>query len=169
MDALEALYTRRSIRKYTDEPISDEDLESILKAAMLAPSARNERPWHFVVIRDRSRCDMMSKGAPYWGMAATAQALVIVCGDTTQGKGDAFWVQDCAAALENLLVAARAKNIGTVWCGVHPIADREAFVSKALNLPPHIVPLGLVCLGHPAQKFEEADRFDPARIHLESW
>lgn len=169
MDIFEALYTRRSIRKYTDEDISDDDLHSMLKAAMLAPSAMNERPWHFVVVREAATRAALSEATPYVKMAAHAPVVIVVCGDLNEEKAKGHWEQDCSAAIENLLLAARGKNIGTVWCAVHPEAERVANVRRILGIPGHVIPLGLICAGHPAQPFAEADRFMPERVHQNHW
>ena len=169
MDVFEALFTRRSNRKYTDEPVSDADVQTMLKAAMLAPSAKNERPWAFVVVRDAATRAELSEATPYVKMAAHAPVVVVVCGDLNEDKAGGRWEQDCAAAIENLLLAARGLDIGTVWCALHPDAERVGNVRRILGIPEHVVPLGLVCVGHPAQPFSEADRFMPERIHRERW
>lgn len=169
MDVFEALFTRRSIRKYTDQPVSDADVETMLKAAMLAPSAKNERPWAFVVVRDAGLREELSEATPYVKMAAQAPVVIVVCGDLNEDKAGGRWVQDCSAAIENLLIAARGLEIGTVWCALHPDAERVAKVRGILGIPEHVVPLGLVCAGHPAQPFAEASRFMPERIHRERW
>lgn len=169
MDLFEALFTRRSIRKYTDEPVSDADVETMLKAAMLAPSAMNERPWAFVVVRDAEIRAALSGATPYVKMAAHAPVVIVVCGDLNEEKAKGHWEQDCSAAVENLLLAARGLNIGTVWCAVHPEAERVANVRRILGIPDHVVPMALICAGHPAQPFSEAHRFMPGRIHHERW
>ena len=169
MDVFEDLFTRRSIRKYTDEPVSDADVQTMLKAAMLAPSAKNERPWAFVVVRDAALRAELSEATPYVKMAAHAPVVIVVCGDLNEDKAGGRWEQDCSAAIENLLLAARGLEIGTVWCALHPDSGRVATVRGILGIPEHVVPLGLVCVGHPAQPFSEADRFMPERIHYERW
>ena len=169
MDVFEALFTRRSIRKYTDAPVSDADVETMLKAAMLAPSAMNERPWAFVVVRDAETRAALSEATPYVKMAAHAPVVIVVCGDLNEEKAKGHWEQDCSAAIENLLVAARGLDIGTVWCAVHPEPERVGNVRRILGIPEHVIPLGLICAGHPAQPFAEASRFMPERIHRERW
>lgn len=169
MDIFEALKTRRSIRTFTDEPISDEDINELLKCAMLAPSAKNQQPWHFMVIRDAGTRQILSQTTPYTKMAADAPVIIVVCGDPTGLEAGAFWAQDCAAATENLLLAARGKNIGAVWCGIFPIGEREEKLRQTLQIPQNVHPLGMVCLGHTNQKFFEASRFKPERIHIGKW
>jgi nitroreductase len=168
MDVFEALFTRRSIRKYTQEPVTDEDVGLLLKAAMLAPSANNRQPWHFVVVRDKKKRETIAARHPYAKMAAEAPVVIVVCGDVADGEGG-YWVQDCSAATQNLLLAARGKNLGTVWCGVYPVDERVAAVREILNLPASVMPLGLVVLGHPAQPFSEARRFNESKIHHDMW
>lgn len=167
MDALECLFTRRSIRKYTTEPISEAALRQMLAAAMAAPSARNMQPTRFLVIRDRELLRRIAEIHPYARMAENAPLAVLVCGDSALSAE--FWDQDCAAAMQNLLLAARALHIGTVWCGIHPVAEREALFRELFGIPPHIIPFGLAAAGYPAQPFSRRDALDESRIHLDRW
>lgn len=169
MDLFEALKTRRSIRKYTAENVSDDDLHALLDAAMHAPSACNEQPWHFIVAREQPLRDILAKTSPHTHMAAKAPLVIVVCGDTSAEKASGMWVQDCAAATENLLLAARGRDLGSVWCGVHPEKDREDHIRNALSLPKQIIPFCLICIGHTEQPFKEEHRYDQARIHMEKW
>lgn len=169
MDIFEAIFTRRSIRKFMELPVSKDDENLILKAAMLAPSACNEQPWHFVCIRDQSTREQLSHVSPYTHMAADAPLVIIVCGDLSLEKAAGMWVQDCSAAIENLLLAARGKNLGSVWCGIHPEKDRETKTREILGIPENVIPLGMISIGHPAQHFSEAARFNEDRIHREKW
>lgn len=169
MDVFKALGTRRSIRKYTTEPVSDDDVKKMLAMAMLAPSARNEQPWQFVVVRSEAGRNALATTTPYTHMAAQAPVVIVVCGDMERDKAEGMWVQDCAAATQNLMLAARGLDLGTVWCGIHPRPEREAHVRNVLNLPGRIIPFGLVCVGHPATEFKAEDRYDQALVHLETW
>lgn len=169
MDLFEALRTRRSIRKYTEEPVSDDDLHHILDAAMHAPSAVNEQPWHFVIVRDEAGRTALAKTSPYTHMAAKAPVVIVVCGDINLDKASGMWVQDCAAATENLLLAARGRQIGSVWCGVHPVREREDSIRAILGLPENIIPFCLICLGHTDEPFKEEQRFKEDRVHREKW
>lgn len=169
MDLFEALRTRRSIRKYTSETVSDDDLHHIMDAAMHAPSAVNEQPWHFVIVRGEVGRAALAKTSPYTHMAANAPVVIVVCGDLNYDKGNGMWVQDCAAATQNILLAARGKELGSVWCGVHPVKEREDIVRAALGLPENIIPFALVCLGHTDQPFKEEHRFHEDRIRREKW
>lgn len=169
MELIEALRTRRSIRKYTSEPISDDDVHDLLDAAMHAPSAKNEQPWHFIIVRGEATRSALSKTTPWTYMAAEAPVVIVVCGDLNCDKANGMWPQDCAAATQNMLLAARGRNIGSVWCGIHPQKERETIVREILGLPENIVPFGMVCLGHPDQPFKEEHRFREDRIRREKW
>lgn len=167
MDALETLFTRRSIRKYTEQPVADADVETMLRAAMLAPSANNRQPWQFIVVRERERLKAVAGMHPYGEMAAQAQLAIIVCGEAAE---PGYWIQDCAAATENLLLAARALGIGSVWCGLHPREERKTPFKEYFNIPDGIEPFAMVVLGYPDQPFSEAGkRVQPAKIHRERW
>lgn len=169
MELFEALRTRRSIRKYTGEEIGETDLQDILECAMLAPSARNEQPWHFVVVKDQDTLNLASQTSPYTHMARDASVVIVVCGDLDEDKASGMWVQDCAAATQNILLAARGKGLGSVWCGVHPAREREDHLRKTLHLPENIVPFSLICLGYPDQLFAQVNRYKEARIHFNKW
>lgn len=169
MEFFEALRTRRSIRKYTAEPVAQEDVRAMLEAGMLAPSASNRQPWHFVVVDDRATLDRIAAEHPYAKMAADAPLAIVVCGDLDAEKTKGFWVQDCSAATQNLMLAGRALGIGSVWCGLHPVEDRVAPVRRILGLPDNIIPLSLVVMGHPAQDFSEANRYQEAKVHHNHW
>jgi len=169
MDALTTIFSRRSIRLYTAKSVSREMVNEILRAAMSAPSAGNERPWHFIVLTDRAILDAIPKFHPYSAMLKHAQAAILVCGDMTLEKQKGYWTLDCAAATENMLLAAHAKGLGAVWCGVYPTEDRVANLKRLLNLPEHIVPFSLVPLGFPAEEKQAPDRFDGSRVHENRW
>jgi nitroreductase len=169
MDTLDAIAARRSIRKYTDRPVPDDVVSQLLKAAMAAPSAGNEQAWQFIVIRDRALLDAIPKFHPYSAMLKYASVAILVCGDLTLEKYKGYWVQDCAAATQNLLLAATTMGLGAVWTGVYPAEDRVAGMRKLLNLPEHVIPLSLVPVGYPAEQPAKADRFNPERVHKDRW
>jgi nitroreductase len=169
MDALEAILSRRSIRKYTPTPVSAEELHSVLDAAMNAPSSSNGQPWHFVVIDERKVLDEIPKFHPYSNMLKEAPMAVVVCGDTTLEKTKGVWVQDCSAATENILLGARAQGLGSVWLGVFPIEERMAGLKKLLGLPDNVIPLSIIALGYPAEAKPPANRFNAGRVHRNRW
>jgi nitroreductase len=169
MEALEALTTRRSIRKYSDEPVTEEQERAMLRAAMQAPSAVNRQPWHFVVVRDRELLETLAREHPHGSMLARAGLAVAVCGDLERQHDSDYWIVDSAAATENLLLAAHALGLGAVWLGIFPRVERMAMVKKQLQLPVHVEPLALVAVGHPAETLEPVDRYDEEKVHRDRW
>lgn len=169
MNVLDAILTRRSIRKFTPQPVSEADIATMLRAAMAAPSARNAQPWHFIVVRDRAILDAIAEFNPYAQMVKHAPLAVAVCAALDEEKAPGYWQQDCAAALQNLMLAARGLGIGTVWTGVYPREERVEGAKKLFHLPENVMPLGVVVVGHPDQPFSEADRFNEAKIHYDRW
>ena len=169
MDAVEAILSRRSVRRYTKEPVPEDTITEVLQAAMSAPSAGNEQPWHFVIISDRKILDEIPKVHPYSQSVRTASVAIVVCGDLNMEVYKGFWVQDCSAAAENILIAVRAKGLGAVWLGIHPIEDRVSGMQKLLKLPEHVIPLAVIPIGYPDEHKPQALRFNAARIHKNGW
>ena len=167
--SLDAIFSRRSIRKYTAEPVGDDEIEQVLRAAMAAPSAGNQQPWQFVVIRDREILDAVPKFHPYAKMITEAPVAVLVCGDLSKESVKGYWEQDCSAATENLLLAVEALGLGAVWLGVHPETEREEGCRKLMGIPESVVPFALVPIGHPGEQKPPSDRYDPARVHHDRW
>lgn len=166
---MKAILERRSIRKYTGEPVTEEDVKDLLKAAMAAPSAGNEQPWEFIVVKDRQLLMEITRVHPYAGMLAEAPLAIIVCGDPEREKYKDYWVQDCSAAAQNILIEAQDKGLGAVWLGVYPTEDRVEGIRKIFGIPRHVVPMNIISIGHPGEKKEPADRYDESRIHLNKW
>ncbi len=169
-DALEVILTRTSVRQYTDRPISAETLDTLLRAGMSAPTAGNKQPWKFVVVTERALLDSLASGN--WRMAAQAQAAIIVCGDTENvfpGEGRDYWVQDCSAASENILLAAHAVGLGAVWCGCYPVTERVENVKRIFGLPSSILPMSVLVLGYPAGEQTPKDKYKPENIHYNKW
>lgn len=170
MEAMDALCSRRSVRKYSEKTVPEESLREILEAAMSAPSAGNQQPWHFIVINDRKLLDLIPEFHPHSLMCREAQLAVLVCGDPSLEKHVGYWVQDCSAATENLLLSIHALGLGGVWVGVYPREERVRGFRKLLNMPEHVVPFALIPIGHPAeQKPPRPDRYNQARIHTNTW
>lgn len=169
MDLFDAIYGRRSIRRYTAEPVSDDDVTQLLKAAMAAPSAGNEQPWHFVIVSEREKLDAITKFHPYANALETAPLGIVVCGDLTLERYEGFWVQDCSAAIENMLLAAHALGLGAVWLAGHPVEDRCKNLRRLLGIPANVVPLAIIAVGHPGETKEAMDRYNPSRIHRDKW
>ena len=163
---IENIMTRTSIRQYKDQPVEDEKIDIMLKAAMAAPTAVNLQPWHFIVITDKETIGVLSGRQP-----TNAPLLIAVCGDTDKttmpdgnGKLPDFWIQDVSAATENLLLAAHALGLGAVWTGVYPVMERTAEVANVLNCPKNIVPLALVRVGYPDEAPAPKDKFKQENI-----
>lgn len=169
MDFFEAIYGRRSIRKYTDADVPDDLIEIILAAAMAAPSAGNQQPWHFVVMRDRDTLNQITEFHEYSAMLKEAPVAIAVCADLSIERHKGYWVQDCSAATQNLLLAAHAKGLGAVWLGVHPRPPREEGLKKLLNLPESVEPFCIVSLGWPAEEKGPSNRFKDERVHRDKW
>jgi nitroreductase len=169
MDTMEAIHTRRSIRKFGRDPVGDDTLRALLAAAMAAPSAGNQQAWQFVAITDRAVLDAIPKVHPYAGMLKTAPLAILICGDLREESHAGYWVQDCAAATQNLLLAAHALGLGAVWLGVHPRPDREKGLRELLGLPAEVMPLSLVAIGKPAEKKGHEDRYREDRVHRDRW
>ena len=164
---VKTIFARRSIRNYTEQPVSEGNLKTLLEAAMAAPSASNRKPWHFVVVNERETLDRLADAHSYGKMLHDAPLCISVCGDTN--VSERFWVQDCSAATENLLLAATALGLGAVWLGVFPRQERVSAIRKLLGLPAHIMPLCLVSIGYPAEQKPRANRYDSSRIHHNRW
>jgi nitroreductase len=165
--AFEAILARRSIRTYTEEPVSGEEITKLLEAAMAAPSSRDRKPWHFVVVRDRATLMKLAEVHPHGKMLSGAAAAIAVCGDITISPD--FWVQDCAAATENILIAVAALRLGAVWLGCHPRDDRVSAIKTVLGIPGHIGVLSLISIGRPGENKEPRTQYDGKRIHDEKW
>jgi len=168
MDAIQAILTRRSIRKYTSDRISDEAVQQLLQAAMSAPTAAGQ-PYHFVVIRDRSLLNAVPNFHPHANMLKSASAGILVCGDPTIETLKGRWVLDCAAATENMLIAANAMGLGACWVGIYPVDERIEGMRELLKLPEHLVPVSMVSLGFPAEKKSPPERFKLERVHYDGW
>lgn len=169
MDALEAIMTRRSIRQFTDELVTAEEIGTLLRAAMAAPSASNERPWRFVVVRERETLDRLAKATLFSKPLASASLGIVVCVDKREAKYAGFPIIDCAAAIENLLLAAHSMGLGGVWIGVHPVPPFIHAVRRIIGAPRHIAPHSLLALGRPAEGRFPVDRFEPGWVHQERW
>jgi len=166
---VEAIFNRRSIRKYTDEPVTDTELEALLRAALSAPSAGNCHPWELIVVRDRATLDAIADFHPYAAMLRQAPLALCVCGSLDRQRGDGYWVLDCSAATENILIEAQALNLGAVWLGIYPRPERVEKLTEILALPENVQPLSLVAIGHPAEVKDTPDRLDYRFIHHERW
>lgn len=165
--ALENIMTRTSVRQYTGQVIPDDTVAILLKAAMAAPSAVNRQPWEFIVLKDQNKRDLIGEAVRGVGdKTKTAGAVILVCGNKDRFIEHApeYWVQDCSAATENLLLAVNALKLGAVWCGVYPVEEQVLKVRHILNLPENIIPLNVVTIGYPTVLETPKDKWDPAKV-----
>ncbi len=163
---LNMIFARRSIRQYTGQPLHEDEIRSLLEAGMAAPNASNRQPWHFVVVTGRDTLRALAQAHPYGKMLAEAAVAIAVCGDP---EISAWYVQDCSAATENILIAAAGLGLGGVWLGSHGNSERERAVRQVLGIPEHIGVLSLLSIGHPAETKEPRTQYDPARVHTDRW
>ena len=168
MEALEAIYTRKSVRKFDEGEVPEEIIKKILKAGMSAPSAGNAQPWQFVVITDKKVLQEIPGISPYAECTAKAPLAILVCGDKLLEKHKDYWVQDCAAASQNMLLAAHALGLGAVWTGVYPMENTMEGFRVLLKLPEHIVPFSLIVIGYPAEGGRK-ERYSEERVHYGRW
>ncbi len=169
MDAMKAILTRRSVRKYSNKEISDGLINELIESGISAPSAGNQQPWHFIILDDHKLIDKIPDFHPHAKMILNAQRAIVVCGDLDLETNKGFWIQDCAAATENILIAARAKGLGSCWLGVYPRKDRISGLRKMLKIPLNIIPFSLISLGYPAVEQSKVDRYNSERIHRNKW
>lgn len=165
--ALENIMTRTSVRQYTGKQIPADTVEILLKAAMAAPTAVNAQPWHFVVVNDPAKRKAIADVSSQIGdKIKTAGAVIVVCGDSNRffKEQPEYWVQDCSAATENLLLAANACNLGAVWCGIYPDTERVEALRNALGLPANLIPLNVVPVGYPAAVNNPKDKWDSNKV-----
>ncbi|MFW6365768.1 MAG: nitroreductase family protein [Spirochaetota bacterium] len=171
-DTLITILSRKSVRKYAEKTVPLDTLELIVRAGMSAPSAVDRRPWDFIIIDERALLDSLADVLPYASMARQAQAAFVVTGDLKRqhgGEGADFWICDCSAAVQNMLLAAESLGLGAVWTAVYPEMDRIAAVRSALDMPGHVLPLAFIPVGYPAEDTEAKDKFEAARIHHNRW
>ena len=166
-DLLDLMYARRSVREYVDKPVSQDQLEAMLKAAMTAPSAQDLRPWHFVTVSKRDLLDELARVHKYAYMLESATAAIVVCGD--QKVSRRHWVEDTCAATQNLLLAATALGLGGVWISLYPKKKHQKYVRDLLDIPEHVGVLCLVAIGHPAEDKKARTQYDAKRVHQNGW
>ena len=169
MDLFEALYKRRSIRKYQDRAVPREVVDKILGAAMMAPSAGDARTWHFIVVDRREEVSAVHDALEHAEPALDAPLAIAVCSDTSLEQFPNNWMLDCSAATENLLLAAHGLGLGAVWIAVWPFEEFVAAARRHFAIPDHVQPLCVVVLGYPAEEVPSEDRFDASRIHAGRW
>lgn len=170
--ALENIMTRMSVRKYVPgKTISADTIETLLRAAMAAPTAVNRQPWQFIVVDNRESLDSLAKALPHAKMLEHASIAIVPCGDLDKAfEGEpSYWIQDVSAATENLLLAAHSLGLGAVWTGVYPTKERVTAVSQQLGLPSNVIPLAVVPIGYPDGEQQPKDKWNPEAVHFNHW
>ena len=165
-ERLQIIFSRRSIRKYTRQPVSEADITSLLEAGMAAPSAMNRRPWHLVAVTGQQVIQTIAQSAPYNRTLSGAALVIVVCGDPSVSE---WWLQDCTLATQNILIAAAGLGLGAVFLGCHGKAEREGPLRQALGIPDEIGMASVLCIGHPAEEKEPRTQYDPAQAHRDKW
>jgi len=166
METLEAILTRRSIRRYTKEPVPQEIIQKLLEAGMSAPSACDFRPWHLIVIDDRKILDEIPSFHQHASMLPDTPLAILVCGEPDTSR---YWQQDCAAASQNILLAAHALGLGAVWLGLHPREKRTQPMQKLLGIPDAVMPLSLIAIGFPAEEKGVQGKYQAGKVHTNGW
>lgn len=164
---IDNILTRTSIRQYTEQTVEQEKIDILLRAGMAAPTAVNAQPWHFIVVNDKEKLAELAAANPRAKMLQTAPLAIVVCGDmskTLDGTGREFWIQDCSAATENILLAAHALGLGAVWTAVYPMEERLQPVSDALKLTDRLIPLCTIVIGYPAESPAPKDKWKPENV-----
>ena len=166
---MEEIFNRRSIRKYKDKDVSDNTIKKILKAGMAAPSAGDQQPWQFIVIDEDEIKKQITNIHPYADMLNQAPAGILVCGDKSLEKHKGYWVQDCSAATQNILLMIDSLGLAGVWLGVYPREKRVNGISKLFDLPENVIPFSLISMGYPAEAKKPNDRYLENRVHYNKW
>lgn len=168
---LDTILGRRSIRRFADRPVEEEKLRLMLRCAMQAPSAKNEQPWEFLVVTDRTVLAQLAQTDPYSkAMQNAPVGVVLLCNHAYFAQGeDAFWQQDMAAAAQNLILAAADQGLGTTWLAVAPLDERVSYVRTVLDLPEGVVPFAMMPVGYPLQEKAPDDRFKEERVFYERY
>ena len=171
-ETLKTIYTRRSVRSYSEKKISKEYIDAIIKAGLSAPSNINKMPWEFVVVDDKKILERLAKATLYAKMTKDAPLAILVCGNmdrTLLGEGKDLWIQECSAASENILLAAHSLGLGAVWTAVYPTHDRIRNVSKAVGVPSNIIPLSLIVIGYPKEVINSEKELPTDRVHYNGY
>lgn len=167
---IDAIMTRSSVRSYTSEKVDEQSIETLLRAGMAAPTAGNRQPWEFVVVTEREILDAIPTIIPASKMAAKSQLAIVVCGVPSMSFApplDEYWVQDCSAVTENILIAAHGMGLGAVWCGAYPNtkSDRVGQMRELLNMPETSTALCVIVIGHPDKEPVVKDKWKPEKVH----
>jgi nitroreductase len=170
-DKLKFIFGRRSIRVFAPGDVGESEITRLLQAAMAAPSAVAKDPWRFVVVRKKETLSAIAAALPNGAMLTTAPLGIIVCGDlnAAHDRQLGYLLQDCSAAIENLLLCAHALGLGACWLGVYPREDRVRKLKELLTLPPSVIPVAGIAIGRPGEEKEPRTRFNRDYVHWEKW
>ncbi|MCT4612107.1 MAG: nitroreductase family protein [Clostridia bacterium] len=167
---MDIIFNRRSVRRYIDKPVEDEKIDKMLRAAMQAPSAANQQPWEFIVVKDKDMLKRLSEISPYAKMTESAALAVVLLGNKYNMKFEEYWQQDMGAATQNLLLSAAYQDLGAVWLGVYPDKDRVDYIKELFDLPENVTAYGIVPVGYPdGQGNKFVDRYDESKVHYEKY
>ena len=164
---IENILNRKSVRKYSDKKVEQEKIDTILKCAMAAPSAMNKQPWELLVVTEQEKLEKLAQIAPNASYSKNAQLAIIVCGDSS--VSDKFWIQDCCAVTENILLAAESLGLGAVWCAVYPSEEKVKEIREFFNLPENVIPLNIIPMGYPFTKEGPKQKYNADKVHVNNW
>jgi len=160
---------RRSIRQYTEQAVDYQIIKKILEAGMCAPSAGNQQPWQFIVITEKDLLSKISTTHVHAEMVKNSAVAILICGDLNRESHKGYWMLDCAAATENILLEVTDNDLGAVWVGIYPRESRVNFLKELFKLPEHIIPFAVVAIGYPAEQKPPNDRYDETKVHINKW
>lgn len=169
---LDIIHERKSVRHFTDRVVTTDELTTLIKAGMAAPTAVNKQPWQFLVIDDKAIISAIAETNRNKDHYLSCSALIVVCGDTTrtlEGAAQDYWVQDCSAATQNILLAAESMGLGALWTGVYPLQERVDITKSTLSLPEYIIPLCIIAVGEPTGEDKPKDKWKPELMHYNVW
>jgi nitroreductase len=170
LDVIETIYKRRSIRKYLDKQVEKDTIITLLKAATAAPTAANCQPWEFIVVDEVKKLSELKENLIF--ARYNAPLAIVVCGNMKlafKGPGREMWVQNCSAAIQNILLTATSLGLGSVWIGIYPLENNVKLVRKVLDIPDYVIPLSIVYIGYPAEEKEPRTRYDEKRVYWQSY
>jgi nitroreductase len=170
-DAITTILNRKSVREFTGKMLTNETLDTLAKAGMAAPSAMNKQPWVFILINDKKTLNQLADSLPSAKMLYKAGGAIVVCGDQKKNiaGNELFWVEDCAAASQNILIAVESLEMGAVWTGVFPDNKKMATVRTILEIPSDVIPLNVIAIGYPSGKDVPKNKYKKENIHWNKW
>lgn len=169
---ISVIHERTSIRQFTNQKLTKNQLETLVKAGMAAPSATNAQPWHFIIVDNPDFLKSIGESIKTSKAVSEAPAAILVCGDMRKAKEgwlQQYWIQDCSAASENILLAATSMDLGAVWTSIYPAEDRIKIIADILKLPDYIIPLNVIPVGYPKEKKSPMDKWKPENVSWNNW